>query len=116
MFGRETRLPLDIMLGEEVTEERASYGNFATELKENLSEAYQQASKNLKTAQLRQKEYYNKGLTNKAYKPGDKVFLYSPHLQEGEAAKFHRYWKGPYVILDNLSDVNYKIKMSGKKH
>ena len=30
MFGREIRLPLDIMLGEEIKEEEESYGEFAT--------------------------------------------------------------------------------------
>ncbi|KAK3735749.1 hypothetical protein QZH41_000624 [Actinostola sp. cb2023] len=81
MFGRETRLPLDIMLGEEITEEESSYGKFATDLKEKLTEAYRQTSKNLQMAQLRQKEYYNKNATNKYYKSGDQVFLYTPQLK-----------------------------------
>ncbi|KAK3741432.1 hypothetical protein QZH41_003976 [Actinostola sp. cb2023] len=116
MFGRETRLPLDIMLGEEITEEESSYGKFATDLKEKLTEAYRQTSKNLQMAQLRQKEYYNKNATNKYYKSGDQVFLYTPQLKVGEAAKFHRHWSGPYTIQEKLSqDVNYRIKMSGVK-
>ena len=115
MFGRETRMPLDIMLGEQIDEEEESYGEFATELKEKLTEAYRQTSKNLQVAQCRQKAYYNQDATNKVYKPGDKVFLYTPQLKVGEAAKFHRFWSGPYIIQEKLSDVNYKIKMSGAK-
>ena len=44
--------------------------------------------------QLKQKEYYNKGVKDCQYSHGNLVFLYDIHLKTGEAANFHLYWKG----------------------
>ena len=47
------------------------------------------------TTQQRQKEYFDRGVKERLYQPGDQVFLFNPQLKPGEAAKFHRKWKGP---------------------
>ena len=55
-------------------------------------------------------------MKNCSYQPGDLVFLYNPALKPGEAAKFHRYWKEPYVVLERVTEVNYKIrKLDGSR-
>ncbi|KXJ06192.1 Retrovirus-related Pol polyprotein from transposon 412 [Exaiptasia diaphana] len=108
MFGREMRLPLDVMMGPpDVGED--SYGEFASQLKQNLNDAYRLARENLNCAQKRQKEYYDKGTKKSLFNPGDEVHLFNPHIKEGEAAKFHRKWKGPFKITAKITDVNYKL-------
>ena len=111
MFGREMRLPIDVMIGSpEGTDEQQLYGQFATKLQHNLTSSYQCARENLKKAQQRQKEYYDKGTKKSLYQAGDKVYLHNPHIKQGEASKFHRNWKGPFTIAERITDVNYKLK------
>lgn len=111
MFGREMRLPIDVMIGSpEGTDEQQLYGQFATKLQHNLTSSYQCARENLKTAQQRQKEYYDKGTKKSLYQAGDKVYLHNPHIKQGEASKFHRHWKGPFTIAERITDVNYRLK------
>ena len=113
MYGREMKLPLDIMMGVPDQEEHTSYGDFATKLKQNLTEAYQHVRENLQTAQCRQKEYYDRVVKDSEFQSGDQVYLYSPALKPGEAAKFHRNWKGPFTVLERVAEVTYKIQKLG---
>ena len=53
MFGREMRIPLDVMIGEPQGNE-CSYSEFAADLRDNLEVAYQAVRQNLKSAQRRQ--------------------------------------------------------------
>ena len=44
-------------------------------------------------------------------------FLYNPALKPGEAAKFHLEWKGPYLVLQKVTEVTYKIsKLDGPRN
>ena len=43
------------------------------------------------------------------------MFIYNPQLKKGEAAKFHRNWKGPFTIADKITDVNYILKGPKRK-
>ena len=110
MFGREMKLPLDIMIGVPNEEEYNLYGDFASKLKRKLTEAFKHVRENLQTAQCRQKDYYDRGIKDCSFQPGDQVFLYNPALKPGEAAKFHREWKGPYLVLQKVTEVTYKIR------
>ena len=110
MFGREMRLPLDVMVGNPDDAAPDRYGEYVSKLKNQLSDAFQDVRQHLKTAQQRQKEYFDRGVKERLYQPGDQVFLFDPQLKPGEAAKFHRKWKGPYEVLARTTEVNYRIK------
>ena len=43
--------------------------------------------------------------------PGDKVWLYDPRRRVGYATKLGSWWAGPYVVLDAINDVCYRILM-----
>ena len=109
MFGREMRLPLDVMVGGPETAPDL-YGEYVSQLKNRLSNSFQDVREQLKTAQQRQQEYFDRGVKARLYQPGDQVFLFNPQLKPGEAAKFHRKWKGPYEVLERTTKVNYRIK------
>ena len=50
------------------------------------------------------------------YKVGDRVWLYCPQGRHANATrKFNWYWRGPYIVLEKLSDLNYKVKAEGAK-
>ena len=102
-------LPLDVVVsGPETAPD--PYGEYVSQLKNRLSNTFQDVREQLKTAQLRQKEYFNGGVKARLCQPGDQVFLFNPQLKSGEAAKFHRKWKGPYEVLERTTEVNQRIK------
>ena len=92
MFGREMRIPLDVMMGSGPMGNESSYSEFVADLQGSLEAAYRDVRQNLKVAQRRQKGAYN------------------PQLKPGEATKFHRQWEGPYEIVEQVTDVTYHVK------
>ena len=110
MFGREIRIPLDAMMGS-ADSTGHSYTEFVADLRENLETAYQDVRQNLKMAQRRQKDAYDKGV--KHYQAGDFVLRFSPELKPGEASKFQRQWEGPYKIVKQVTEVNYLVEKVG---
>ena len=112
MFGRESRLPLDVMIGE-LPPSSATYGEYVTNLKTQQTSAFRDTREHLTTAQRRQKEYFDKHTKESLYQPGDQVFLYNPQLKPGEAAKFHRNWKGPYIVVEQVTEVTYRVRKVG---
>lgn len=79
-------------------------------LKERLADAYDEAAKrSAKSAGVRAK-YYNKGKKSKQFDAGDKVYVFEPAVQPGEAKKFRRPWRAG-VVVRRTSDVNYEIRM-----
>ena len=67
------------------------------------------SGKQLKKAQQRRKDCFDKGVETCQYAPGDLVFLFNPQVKTGEAAKFHGERKGPYEVLERTTEVNYRI-------
>ena len=60
--------------------------------------------------QKRQKQLYDRSATGGRFAVGDMVWLHSPAVPRGKAAKFHRFWKGPFQVKKVLSDVTYQIQ------
>jgi hypothetical protein len=44
------------------------------------------------------------------FKPGDKVYLFSPVLHTNETLAFKKYWSGPYEIIKKINPVIFRIK------
>ena len=110
MFGREVRLPVDIMFGGERAPGE-SPAEYTSNVRSRFSRAYETARDNGQGAQKRQKDHYDRKVTGGRYKPGDLVWLYCPAISPGKAKKFHSGWKGPYKILKVISDVVYRIQL-----
>ena len=110
MFGREMRIPLDVMMGSGPMGSEDSYSEFVADLQGSLEAAYRDVRQNLKVAQRRQKDAYDKGVRHMLFQPGDLVLRYDPQLKPGEVNKFHRQWEGPYEIVERVTDVTYRVK------
>ncbi|CAF1155355.1 unnamed protein product, partial [Brachionus calyciflorus] len=50
------------------------------------------------------------------FKEGDAVWLKNEQVKKGQCKKFIYYWKGPYIIVKNIRDVNYIIRPMNKKN
>ena len=82
---------------------------------EGMERIFSQVREKTKVAQKRQKDHYDSRVFGGRYKIGDKVWLYLPVTCKGQSRKFLRPWKGPYTILDVLSDVTYRIQLDELK-
>ena len=115
MFGRQARLPLDVLYG---TYESAihSPSEHATTLHKQLAEAFALVRSRLATQHQRQKEFYNQKVHGQPYAPGDLVWLHSPVIRRGQSCKLHHPWTGPYKIIKRLSEATYRIqKVEGRR-
>ena len=77
IFGRQARLPIDLMYGTRENNE-LSTSDYATQLKKCLDKAYRRAREKLHTSHRCQKECYDKRIHGKPFKEGDLVWLHSP--------------------------------------
>ena len=114
VFGREMRLPLDVMMGD-ANDSESTYTEFVVDLREKLVQAHQDVKEKLKVAQRRQKDAFDKGVKYTVYQPGDLVLRFSPELKPGEPNKFHRNWEGPYEIVERVSEVTYRLRSMDRR-
>ncbi|BHF62235.1 hypothetical protein SprV_0200521600 [Sparganum proliferum] len=97
-LGHELRLPADIH-SPLIPAESLSMGEYTRALKERLVTVYRLAAGNIQMAQQHQKTCYDRHRAGPEYHVGDSVLLFRPRPPLGAAAKFHRPWQGPYIIV-----------------
>lgn len=74
-----------------------------------MEDAHKYVREHTGTEMLRQKKYHDKKLNWENFKIGDLVFVYFPRHKSGLSPKLTSYWHGPFKVLAQLSDVNYKV-------
>ena len=109
MFGREARLPVDLQFGLSFID-TVSPDQYTCQLQNRLSYAYRVTREMLGVAQDWQQILYNRTIHGKPFTAGDLVRLHSTVIPSESHRKLHHPWTGPYVVLEKLSDINYKIK------
>ena len=109
MFGRQAKLPVELMYGTPEPESLTST-EYANRLKSSLTEAYQ--SVRLRTARQleHQAELYNQKLHGKPHGVGSHVWVLFPQVPRGKSKKLYRPWSGPFVVVKRLSDVTYRVQ------
>ena len=75
MFGREARLPIDIVLGVQDEEVEITYLKYTADLKKRLMEAYRIATEASEKAQGDQQKYYNQKVRGAKVSIGDTVLV-----------------------------------------
>lgn len=112
MLGREVELPVDLLYGKPPTDEthleRTSV-DYLENLWTRMWAVHDLARKQMTRASDRQKRHYDLNASTTVYKPGDAVWVYNTRLQGG-SRKLTRPWEGPYIIIQQLSDLVYKVK------
>ncbi|CAF4895233.1 unnamed protein product [Pieris macdunnoughi] len=113
MFGRQLRLPADIVTGrppdtpESVTEYAADLRNKLHEIHEHVRASQSKISE---TTKIR----YDRKTNHIEFKEGSQVWLHNPTKRKGKSPKLQADWDGPYTIITKINDVTYRIKkMSG---
>ena len=109
MFGRQARLPIDIIFGIPHVGKSATTEEFAHATRENLQIAFELARRNLSERIEKQKADNSK--LPPEFTPGQKVLIYKPHHStDGPNPKLIQPWRGPYIICSKLSPVVYRIR------
>ena len=75
MFGREPRLPVDVIFRTENNQQKDSLQNYIKSLKSKLEFSYNLTQESIKKAQSRQKKNYDLKVRGAVIQPGDKVLV-----------------------------------------
>ncbi len=115
MFGREARIPVDLMTPKPPQEVQPTTSEYAEKLKKRFKRTYELTRANTKKASERYKDYYDAKAEDKTYNVGDKVWLHVPFVKKGKNVKLSQPWQGPYTIVKKNSDVVYRIEKDANK-
>ena len=97
MMGREVNMPIDLLFGGPLEAKEATYGSeYVAELQE------------------RQKKLYDLKTTSQGYKRGQFVWVYTPCKKKGLSPKLQKYWYGPFLVINKLSDALYRVQRSAR--
>jgi hypothetical protein len=115
VYGRQPKLPLDICLPSETEPIELDHEAYVKELKERLALMFNCVKQNTETTIDKTKIAYDRKVRCSSYVIGDKVWLLNSEKKKGSSPKLAKAWKGPYVVIDKIGPVNYKIKMPNAK-
>ena len=116
MFGRNARLPVDVMYPTNKPSADVSYGEYVKMTSKSMEQAFHIAREHVGEKQERQKQFYDKKCHGKPFQTGDLVFLHSNVVPRGQAKKLHHPWSGPWRVVKSLSEAVYRIQgPSGSK-
>jgi len=109
VFGRELRLPSDLMFGAPPDKEQSTT-DYTTALVEQLHDIHHFARQHLKVASDRMKARYDQLANSASFQVGDRVWLYRPTRRRGKLPKLQTCWEGPYLIITWINDIIYRIQ------
>ena len=113
LFGREVKGPLSLVhsswLDGETEGVEASV--WLTALKQQMALMSTVVTEREKLAKAKMKKFFDKSAREKSFDPGDSVLIRKPGLKK----KLGDSWDGPFVILEKLSPLNYKIQTPGRR-
>jgi hypothetical protein len=78
-------------------------------LKSSLKKAYKEVRLNNQKAHEKNKAYYDKKAKERKFEVNDKVYLFCRARKPGRCHKFRSFLQGPLIVVQKLSDLNYKI-------
>ncbi|CAI5692683.1 unnamed protein product [Oreochromis niloticus] len=115
MFGRELRTPVDLVFGSPPEPEIVGGPemDYYRRLRERLQVVHDYTRQAQASAGVRQKRAYNTRCRAGAFVPGDKVWVYCPVRKRGVSPKLCSHWQGPAEVVEQLTEVVYRVRMPG---
>lgn len=110
MFGKENRMPIDLVYGPVPRYNPIPYVDYVEDLKEKFTDAYANVRENLKTAAKRRKDKYDLKVHQKKFRIGDEVWIFIPRRRRGRYPKWQKYYEGPYIVLGQTGRLNYRVQ------
>ena len=113
LYGRDPRLPVDVMYGSPEVEEIDSR-TYKITLTKKLREAHEAVLSLQAEARAKNKFLQDKTRANVSYEPNDWVLVWHAVKRVAKerkvAKKLLRRWEGPYRVLQKTSNVNYIVR------
>lgn len=115
MFGRHVRMPIDLMLGAAANEEEVSLTEWVGRHHQRLHFAYEQVTKQIQTAGVRNKRLYDRTARDAPLLPGERV-LVRDNRRQGKGKLSDRWETIPYVVQSQQRPGQpvYTIRPEGK--
>ena len=113
LYGRRPRLPIECEIPcFDAALTKGTPKRYVSLVKSTIESLHDQAQRNLRRSQARQKEQHDAGVNATPLRAGERVLLHSPQLKRGRSKKFHRPWRGPFVVLQSPRPpgVTYSIR------
>lgn len=79
-------------------------------LRDRMQVVHDLACEALANAGGRQKRAYDTRCRGRAFKPGDRVWVFYPIRKKGLSPKLQRHWQGPGEVTDRLSERVYRVR------
>lgn len=112
VFGHTVRGPLKLLKEKWLSEiSDMNLLDYVSKFKTRLNRANEIARQNLEQGQAKMKQWYDKNVKNRVFKPGDKVLVLFPIRENPLQARYF----GPYEVESKMGDVNYVIKTPGRR-
>jgi hypothetical protein len=99
MFGRESRLPVDVVLGLEPRGKQQNHCDYVKSLRKRLEDSYALATKKADESRKHQKKNYDRRVRGGVVEPGDRV-LVKILAFEGRHKLADRWEDDPYEVLE----------------
>ena len=115
-LGRETRMPLDLIMGlptEEAGPPRSMH-DFVVQMREKAETAYEIAREKLRISADRRKASYDIRVRELKYNVGDWVWYHYPRKYRSKSPKWQKNYAGPYLVVRVIEPVNYVIRRSAR--
>jgi hypothetical protein len=117
MHGWEARVPYDLLVEAQRTEENLDIARYADRMVVAVEDAWRAASENMgdvaARAAMRGVNAAKTANPIPKYHTGQMVVLKKMHLNRGEHKEQSRVWLGPYEVVGKGSEVNYWIDKAG---
>ena len=113
LYGRHIRGPLAVLKEEweEPSTGQNSVLGHLLDTREKMKTMAEFATENEKQAKQKKKLYYDRKARDRKLEVGQKVLILLPT----HTSKLLASWKGPFVVTDKVSPVDYKVKVRGGK-
>ena len=110
VLGFPLSLPIDCIYSTPQTTIYATPSDYVFTMKQKLQETHQLMREYMDVEQERQKSYYDRSKYGPCYKIGEEVLVFNPTVKRGETRKFTSFYRGPYIIVEIINDLNFKVE------
>ena len=115
MFGREPRLPIDLILDNPESPVPKNHTDYLKQWEKRMSEAYKIAAKNAEQRKAKDRERRNSRATLGTLKPGDRVLMRNLS-QRGGPGKLRAYWEPDvHVVVEVKGDTGLVYGIRSEK-
>ena len=116
MFRRELRVPLDLLIGrpQEEPEDRG-YPGYVERMRESVETIHNFVRVHQQEGSVKIKRWYDMRIVASTFGSGNLAWLHNPQRKKGISPKLRQPWKGPYIVVEWLNDVVYRIQRGHRK-